>query len=106
MFKVLKNLISQIKINKKKNTRKSYTSFLLSNKKYLFNKILEEAKELFNAAKLKNKKKIVHESADLLYHFLVLLESKRINFNLVLKELNQRRHRSGFEEKKNRRKKK
>ena len=57
MFKVLKNLMSQIKINKKKNTRKSYTSFLLSNKKYLLNKILEEAKELFNAAKLKNKKK-------------------------------------------------
>ena len=100
MFKVLKNLMSQIKINKKKNTRKSYTSFLLSNKKYLLNKLLEEAKELFNAAKLKNKKKIIHESADLFYHFLVLLESKRINFNLVLKELNKRRHRSGFEEKK------
>ena len=102
MFKVLKNLISQIKINKKKNKQKSYTAFLLSNNKYLLSKILEEAKELFDSAKLKNKKKIIHESADLLYHFLVLLESKRINFNQVLKELSKRRYKSGFEEKKNR----
>ena len=57
MFKVLTSLISQIKINKKKNKQKSYTSFLLSNNKYLLSKILEEAKELFDSAKLNNKKK-------------------------------------------------
>ncbi|PHX88697.1 MAG: phosphoribosyl-ATP diphosphatase [Pelagibacteraceae bacterium] len=104
MFQILKDLIVQIKIKKKKSSQKSYTSFLLSNSKYLMKKILEESKELFDAAKLKNKRQIIHESADLLYHFLVLLESKKINFNLVLKELKKRKNISGFEEKKNRNK--
>ena len=49
-----------------------------------------------------NKKEIIHEAADLLYHFLVLLEFKKISVNSVLKELEKRKKISGIKEKNNR----
>ena len=60
---------------------------------------MEESKELSNALKQSIKKNIISESADMLYHFLVLLELKKIKFSDVLKELKQRQKISGIEEK-------
>ena len=106
-MQALKKLIFTIKKNKKKSPKISYTALIFrKGLKFCISKFIEESKELAIISKSNNKKKIISESVDMFYHFLVLLESKRINFNLVLKELNKRRHRSGFEEKKNRRKKK
>ncbi len=44
------------------------------------------------------------KSADLLYHFLVLLEFKKISIGSVMRELKRRQKISGIQEKKNRKK--
>jgi len=105
MFKILKSLIQRIKKNKRKNTKISYTAFLLKNKNNICSKkFLEEAKELFKACYTKKKKEIIYEAADLLYHFLVLLELKKISIRSVMEELKRRQKISGLQEKKNRNK--
>jgi phosphoribosyl-ATP pyrophosphohydrolase len=106
MFSVLEELL---RIIKKKNSysvkKKSYTFQLLNNKNLCLKKFKEEALELYNAAKYKNNKKnIVHEAADLFYHFFVLLQLKKIPIHLILKELKKRQKISGIQEKKNRKK--
>ena len=105
MFKILKDLIVQIKKNKKKDPKISYTASLIKGKNNIsLKKFLEEAKELFKASHYKNKKNIKYEAADLLYHFLVLLEFKKISFSSILDELKKRRKISGIQEKNNRKK--
>ena len=51
---------------------------------------------------LKIKKNSIHESADVIYHLLVTLESAGINFDDIIRELKKREEISGFEEKRNR----
>jgi phosphoribosyl-ATP pyrophosphohydrolase len=63
---------------------------------------MEEARELAASSKYSNKKNIVHEASDLLYHFLVLLEFKKIKMSSVMKELKKRQRESGIQEKNNR----
>ena len=65
---------------------------------------MEEARELAVSSKYSNKKNIVHEASDLLYHFLVLLELKKISIASIMKELKRRQRISGIQEKKNRKK--
>jgi len=105
MFQNLNYLIKTIKINKKKNPKTSYTASLMKKGKiFCIKKFTEEAKELAISAKYSNKKNIIHEAADLLYHFLVLLEFKKISMTSVMKELKKRQKISGIQEKKNRKK--
>ena len=97
---ILKKLVFIIKKNKKKSSKVSYTSFLFSKGSlFCINKFIEESKELVHALKKNIKKNIISESADMLYHFLVLLELKKINFSSILKELKKRQKISGIEEK-------
>jgi len=65
---------------------------------------MEEARELASSSNYSNKKNIVHESSDLLYHFLILLEFKKISITSIMKELKKRQKISGLQEKKNRKK--
>ena len=65
---------------------------------------MEEARELSVSSKYSNKKNIVHEASDLLYHFLVLLEFKKISIASVMRELKRRQKISGIQERKNRKK--
>ena len=51
---------------------------------------------------IRDRKNIVHEASDLLYHFLVLLEFKKISIDSIMKELKRRQKISGIQEKKNR----
>ena len=103
MFKVLKNLIKTIKTNKNKDIKISYTAYLLKKGKiFCIKKFMEEARDCSVSAKYLNKKNITHEAADLLYHFLVLLEFKKISLNSVMNELKRRQRISGIQEKKNR----
>ena len=44
----------------------------------------------------------MHETADVIYHLLVTLESAGINFDDIMVELKKREGASGFEEKGNR----
>ena len=102
-MKYLLELIKIIKRNKKKNFKISYTATLFKKgKNFCIKKFMEEARELANSSKYSNKNNIVHEASDLLYHFLVLLEFKKISIALIMKELKRRQRTSGIQEKKNR----
>jgi len=105
MFKNLEQLIKKIKKQKNKNSNISYTASLFKKGKiFCIKKFIEEAKELAVSSKYSNKKNIVHEASDLLYHFLVLLEFKKVPISLVMRELKRRQKISGIQEKKNRKK--
>jgi phosphoribosyl-ATP pyrophosphohydrolase/phosphoribosyl-AMP cyclohydrolase len=84
----LKNVIR----NRKNNpSEKSYTSSLFAkgtNK--IAQKVGEEAVELVIEAKDDNKDLFLGEAADLLFHYLVLLEQKNIDLNEVIGLLQER----------------
>ena len=69
----------------------SYTFKLLSNRNLLLKKIAEESSEIIIAAKDKQRKEIVYEAGDLLYHLMVLLYDEGITMNDIYKELEGRR---------------
>ena len=101
MSETIEKLVKTIKSRKRNNVKSSYTSFLLSKgNDHCLNKLKEEVTELEDA--IKNKKNTVHETADVIYHLLVTLESAGINFDDIIKELKKREDTSGFEEKRNR----
>ena len=105
MFKNLEQLIQKIKKQRNKDPKISYTASLMKKgNKFCIKKFMEEAKELAISAKYSNKKNIIYEAADLLYHFLVLLEFKKTSMISVMKELKRRQKISGIQEKKNRNK--
>ncbi len=88
MFKTLEELITVIRQRKGLSSENSYTSKLLNNQKLSIEKVKEEIAELFEAIQ-KNSNKI-HESADVLYHLMVLLEANNIKIEEVLEELKKR----------------
>ena len=101
MSDTLEKLVRTIKSRKRNDVKSSYTSFLLSKgNEHCLNKLKEELGEFENA--IKNNKNKVHETADVIYHLLVTLESAGINFDDIITELKKREGTSGFEEKKNR----
>ncbi len=101
MSNFLLELAKIIKSRKAEDVKISYTSLLLS-KGFgeCLDKFKEESEEFSEA--IKNNNNIIHESADVIYHFLVTLESRGINIIDVIKELEKRKKKSGHEEKKNR----
>jgi len=88
MFKTLEELITVIRQRKKTSSEDSYTKKLLKDKKLSVEKVREEIAELIDAIE-KNSNKI-HESADALYHFMVLLEANDIKIEDVMDELKKR----------------
>ena len=101
MSNFLLELAKIIKTRKDKDVKKSYTSFLLSKGfKDCLSRFKEEVEEFSEA--VQSNKNIVHESADVIYHFLVTLESKNIKLSDVIEELEKRKNQSGFEEKRSR----
>jgi phosphoribosyl-AMP cyclohydrolase / phosphoribosyl-ATP pyrophosphohydrolase len=84
----LQNLIDQ---RKKEMPENSYTTKLFQkglNK--IAQKVGEEAVELIIEAKDDNRELFLNESADLLYHFLVLLSAKGFRIEEVVEMLAQR----------------
>jgi len=53
-------------------------------------KLGEEATEVIIASKNENKKELIYESADLLFHFLILIQKKNLRFKDIVNELEQR----------------
>ena len=88
MLKSLEELVNIIRQRKNSNNKDSYTSKLLNNRKLSEEKVKEEVAELIDAIK-KNENK-VHESADVLYHLMVLLEANSIKIEDVMDELKKR----------------
>tara|TARA_B000000532_G_C18728246_1_gene345598 strand:- start:412 stop:684 length:273 start_codon:yes stop_codon:yes gene_type:complete len=84
----LKNLVSLIRTRRESSPDKSYTKKLLMDKKLSIAKVKEEVSELIESIE-KNSNKI-HESADVLYHYLVLLEGNDIKIEDVIEELKKR----------------
>ena len=89
MFKTLEELITIIRKRKVSSTKESYTKKLLNDKKLSVEKVKEEIAELIDAIE-KNSNK-VHESADVIYHLMVLLEANGIKIEDVMDELKKRK---------------
>ena len=82
---ILENIIDERKLSK---SNKSYVSKLFSEgQNRIIQKVGEEAVELLIESKDNNKKKFIEESADLLFHFLILLNKKNIKFDEIVNEL-------------------
>jgi phosphoribosyl-ATP pyrophosphohydrolase len=78
----------------------SYTAKLLSaGVARCAKKLGEESAELVIAAMGGDKREVAAESADLLYHFLVLLKAAGVSLDDVMAELDSRTAQSGLEEK-------
>ena len=65
----------------------------------ILKKIGEESAETIIAAKSGNEQQIVHETADLWFHCLVMLAQQNLDARLVLEELERRFGVSGIDEK-------
>ena len=85
--------LNEIIVNRVK-TRKtnSYTNKLLNlGPKKIAQKFGEEASELIIDLLKGSKKRTIEEAADVIYHLLVLLKSKKISINEIHKELDKRK---------------
>lgn len=97
---VLAALANEIKARRAQSPEQSYTVKLLSQGvEKCAKKLGEEAVETALAAVLRDKKHIAAESADLLYHLLVLLEATEVPLADVMAELARRQGVSGIIEK-------
>lgn len=84
-------LINIIRDRKDQKKQGSYTSSLFEKGlNRIAQKVGEEAVELIIESKDDNPEKILNESADLFYHFLVLLEAKGLHFRDVMGILKER----------------
>ena len=85
MFGRLQRIITKVKNNPEDG---AYTSFLfVRGVDRIGKKVGEEAVELVIAAKNDDKKVVVAEAADLLYHVMVLLNAKGVKLSEVCEEL-------------------
>ena len=98
----LEKLFSDLLKKKKIDKEISYTSTLLTDKKMLARKIVEESMEVILEYLDNNKDNIIKESADLLYHLSVMWISANVKLDDVWNELQKRKGTSGLDEKKNR----
>lgn len=80
-------LIADRKANPKEG---SYTNELLADQTKAAQKVGEEAVEVVVAALAQSDRRLVEEMADLIYHSLVLLESRELSWAEVIAELENR----------------
>lgn len=105
-FNLLNELYELIKTRRNGNADESYVAKLFKRgRSKIAQKIGEEATELVIEAIEDKKKAAISESADLLFHIMVLWVDMGIKPEKVLEELASRRKVSGIEEKKNRKNK-
>jgi len=87
----INKLLEIIKDRRLKMPTGSYVASLFgSGEDRIVQKVGEEATEVIIAAKNKNKKRIISEIADLLFHLLILLVSSNITLSDIEKELEAR----------------
>ena len=78
--------------SKKNSSNSSYTTKLIKgNINKVIQKVGEESAEVIIEATLKNKERTIYESADLLYHLLVMWSKLNINLDEIAEELNKRK---------------
>lgn len=91
---ILDEVFSVILERREKPKAGSYVASLFNDPKGLdkiLEKIGEEASEVIIAAKNGREKEIVSESADLIFHLMIMLAAKDIPLNMVREELERRR---------------
>ena len=101
--KTLDQLFELLKSRRSADPASSYTAKLFSRGRgKIAQKVGEEAVETVIAAMSETPDKLIGESADLLYHLLVLWAECGIEPYQVWRELESRGHQSGLDEKKGR----
>ena len=89
----VQELYSLIAKRHKSRKKESYTNYLLkAGPKKIAQKISEESSELIIDYLQGSKKRIVEETADLIYHITLLLYSKNITIKNIENELKKRRN--------------
>ena len=100
MSDALNKLAAVIEARKTASTRDSYVAGLLDRgMNAILKKVGEEAAETIIAAKDDDDGQLVHETADLWFHTLVMLAARDLGPADVLAELERRLGMSGLEEK-------
>lgn len=86
----LENLLAE---RKKTQPENSYTASLFRDgQDRILKKVVEEAGEAVLAAKNKDRREIIHETADLIFHTLVMLVNEEVSLEEIVREL-ETRHR-------------
>lgn len=102
-YQILDDLYNVISKRKGCNPKSSYTAKMFKKgRKKITQKFGEESVELIIEAIADDKKEAISESADVMFHFLLLLADMDIKPKEVMSELEKRLGISGIEEKKNR----
>ncbi len=95
-LRILWQLYEEIKERRDCPVEKSYTNYLQAEgKNKIDKKIGEEAAEVIIADQHGDRKEIVSESCDLLYHLFVLWENAGVSFTDVLREMEVRDRKKG-----------
>ncbi len=89
--RVLEALWATIQARKETLPEGSYTAFLFQKgENEILKKVGEEAVEVILAAKGEGDERVIYESADLIYHLLVLLAQRDLTWEQVEAELARR----------------
>jgi phosphoribosyl-ATP pyrophosphohydrolase len=99
LFDTLERLAATIDSRKGGDPAASYTAKLLADPKLAAKKLGEEAVETVIAAVGQGPDELAGESADLLYHWLVLLAASGVSLDAVAEKLAAREGTSGLAEK-------
>ena len=88
------NYLDKVIDNRKNDyNEKSYTSKLLKKQiDRISQKVGEEAVEVVIAANNKNKQNLINESADLLFHLMILWKKKQVTLLEIVQELERRKN--------------
>lgn len=90
--KILDEVFKVIKDRRENPREDSYVSGLIDQgREKILEKIDEESLELIGAVEGGNREGIIHESADVIFHVMVLLGAEGVEFEEVMEELRRRR---------------
>ncbi len=99
----LEDLVKAINARAEADPSESWTAKLLSQgPEKCAEKFGEEAVEAIIEAVKGDNKALISEAADVIFHYLVMLKSRNINFEDVMEELKNRTNKSGLREKEDR----
>lgn len=99
MNDILKELAQILEARKKASPETSYVASLYARPDKILEKIGEEATETIIAAKNGDRAQIIHETADLWFHTMVMLAERSLSPDDILNELARRFGVSGHDEK-------
>ena len=99
----LEDLVKTINLRADADPSESWTAKLLAQgPEKCAEKFGEEALEAIIEAVKGDNNALIAEAADVIFHYLVMLKSRDINFEDVMKELEKRKNTSGLREKEER----